>query len=495
MKPVTWRRKLTQLFGMDYRSLALMRVFLGLTTLYDLALRSRDLRDHYTDDGVLPRHTVLAELYQPYWISLYMLNGSFVFIVAMFGLHALCVALWTVGYRTRLMTVACCVLQNSLNNRNILVTHGGDIYARCILFFGAFLPLGTVFSVDSVLHHPRRRRRRQAEWTVLNGGSVALMLQIGCMYYSSYLHKSGVEWYPNGDATYLALRNDQLSYGLSHVLLLLPFSALRVLTLGVLFWEGVGPLLFCSPWATDACRMIAVIGFVGMHAGFESCLRLDSFGPVCMSAVLSLLPTSFWDRLALWLRRRSKRAVRVRVGAQCAGCHTAHRLLQAFLLVPDHELEPLQSLPLADAAGPKACGSHRPDGEPLWLVDGGHQPPLADVAAVSLLLEASPLFWPLAPLAAWLGRRPAFGRLFREFVHNHDFEPNWNDDADGQTQNRAINVVIGADEQANARTSVAVVVPDGGVASRLGAQALCWQAFGLVCAVMCTGNGCFIFHF
>lgn len=43
-------------YGLDYRSLALFRIVLGLVIVGDLADRAHDLHNHYTDDGT-PRRT------------------------------------------------------------------------------------------------------------------------------------------------------------------------------------------------------------------------------------------------------------------------------------------------------------------------------------------------------------------------------------------------------------------------------------------------------
>ena len=43
------------LFGIDTRSLAVLRVALALIILADLAIRASELSAFYTEDGVLPR--------------------------------------------------------------------------------------------------------------------------------------------------------------------------------------------------------------------------------------------------------------------------------------------------------------------------------------------------------------------------------------------------------------------------------------------------------
>lgn len=55
--------KTKELFGMDERSLALFRICLGVTILFDLVTRMHDIKAHYTDLGVLPRVTVMEKFY------------------------------------------------------------------------------------------------------------------------------------------------------------------------------------------------------------------------------------------------------------------------------------------------------------------------------------------------------------------------------------------------------------------------------------------------
>jgi hypothetical protein len=74
------------------------------------------------------------------------------------------------------------------------------------------------------------------------------------MYISSYLHKTGQEWYPLGTATYWALGLDFFRTSVGDMVLLLPHWALKYLTWAVLFWEGYGPLLFFSPIYTGMLR-------------------------------------------------------------------------------------------------------------------------------------------------------------------------------------------------------------------------------------------------
>lgn len=62
----------------------------------------------------------------------------------MFTLHIIAGVLLAIGYRTRLMTVVNFVLITSLQARNILVLHGGDVLMKLLCFWAMFLPLEKV---------------------------------------------------------------------------------------------------------------------------------------------------------------------------------------------------------------------------------------------------------------------------------------------------------------------------------------------------------------
>ncbi len=78
-------------------------------------------------------------------------NGQTWFAVSLLLLEALAALALALGWRTRLATLFCFVLEASLLNRNRMVLIGGDILLVCLLFWALFLPLGARWSVDATL--------------------------------------------------------------------------------------------------------------------------------------------------------------------------------------------------------------------------------------------------------------------------------------------------------------------------------------------------------
>eukprot|EP01116_Phalansterium_solitarium_P006826 TRINITY_DN19217_c0_g1_i1.p1 TRINITY_DN19217_c0_g1~~TRINITY_DN19217_c0_g1_i1.p1 ORF type:complete len:658 (+),score=159.09 TRINITY_DN19217_c0_g1_i1:133-2106(+) len=408
---------------MDLRSLALMRVCLGLTIIYDIVNRFRDLHPMYCDDGVLPRFFVQEYLQSEYWMSFYMQNGSGLWVASLLVVHMLAALSMTVGFYTRTATWLLYVLTNSLNNRNVLVMHGGDLYMRVVLFWAALLPTGAACSIDNTFFH-KPKRRHGDDWTVASVASFAFALQIGVMYFASAIWKSGPAWFPDGTATFLALQIDFLRGGLGNVLINMPHGFLKVLTIAIWHWEKYASFLFFVPVYPGLFRFVGAAGFFLMHLGFWLCMRLETFCPLCMSALLCLLPHTFWELVFFGLRTRRRMSVRVHYEPRCRLCSGLLRAYGTFFLLPDTQYVPLDvrqlaaSYAAAKLANPASSARFRLDA--MWAVECEGQC-YADVSAIVPLLSASPLLAPLAWLISKFPPSDAFGEQFmRVVVHNHD---------------------------------------------------------------------------
>jgi len=286
-------------FSIDLRSLAVFRGLLGGVLLVDLALRARDLVAHYTELGVLPR-TAFAE--HPIgwlvpWVSLHA-HGPAAVQIALFVLAAVCAGLLAVGFHARLAAFASWLLLVSLQNRNPLVSYGGDIMLVLLLFWSCFLPLGARGSLDA-----RRERSADTARSCFSFGSAGLLIQIAALHFFSALHKRGPEWIPDGSAIFYALHVDKFARPLGE-LLRSHEGLLRVLTWGSFGLELVGPLLLFLPWRFPALRLLAIAGFVAFHVGIGTTLDLVLFSWISALAMTAFLPAWSWERAVPWLAGR-----------------------------------------------------------------------------------------------------------------------------------------------------------------------------------------------
>ena len=177
------------LFEIDVRSLAILRISLGVLILVDLASRLRNLELFYTEGGIVTRALSQEYLGSGFW-SLYWIDGSLAVTQVLFALTASAAVGLIFGFNTRLMTILCLVLVASLHVRNPLVLTGGHILMRLMLFWSIFLPLGAVWSVDAHLSP----NREPDQWRVASVATMAIMLQVAFIYLFSGISKLNSYW-------------------------------------------------------------------------------------------------------------------------------------------------------------------------------------------------------------------------------------------------------------------------------------------------------------
>ncbi len=282
--------KLEELFGIDVRALALMRIGFSAIVIGDLIQRSFSLTAHYTDLGILPRSYVLG-LISPACINAYLMNGTFSFAATLFiitGLSALCVL---IGYRTQFFTVIVWFLLQSLHFRNILIYNAGDLLLHIIFFWGMFLPWGMKYSVDAALKKPS-----EAPVRIVSMASVGYLLQIASFYIFSALLKSGPEWTKEGTALYYAFNVDQVVKPFGIFLLQFP-ELLKFSTRIVYNLEHWGSLFFFFPWQTRYVRLIMLVVFSAFHLGITLTIQTGPFQWICLVALWGFLPSFFLDKI------------------------------------------------------------------------------------------------------------------------------------------------------------------------------------------------------
>lgn len=304
----TWRERLQRLISIDPRSLAVLRVGLGLIVLVDAAWCWVDADAFFADNGLQPIAACRQYLPSPYCWSVHFLGASSELHRAIFAIVALSATALCLGWKTRLATIICWAWTLSVAHRCPLAVNGGDVLVRVLLFWGMFLPLGRCWSVDA--RNAAGTARRFC--SVRSVASAALLVQIAIVYAVAGIVKINVEWL-SGRAVEYALRWDLYGRPLGLALLDIP-EVLPWLTWGTLGLELATPLLLFWPWRTWQVRLFTVSALAVFHLGLAATMTLGFFPYVSVVAVCSFLPSRFWNGLlaatdpgAMHLRRSARR--------------------------------------------------------------------------------------------------------------------------------------------------------------------------------------------
>lgn len=391
-------------YGLDLRSLALLRMGLALVILADLLTRMGDLVAHYTDAGVLPRQAAADILPDGYW-SLHLISGQ-PWMQALLFLVAIVLALaLLVGYKTRLATIASWAMLVSLHNRNPALIFAADDVLRAVMFWAMFLPLGARYSIDSAFNPDAHRLPKR----FFGVATVALIVQQCYIYmFSAFFKTTSSTWWPDGSAVYYSLSFDQYVTPLGAWLLNLGVL-LPIFTFFTLVLEWVGPLFLFMPIRTDLFRNIAIVTFVLLHLGFGLTLNLGIFPALSIVTWLAFIPTSTWERWAKRLYGREQHGLAIHYDADCGFCKKVVHLIRTLLLLPETPLRTTQSDPDIYAAMERYNS---------WVVVDWQGQYHYKFEAIAYVCSVSPVFWVFEPLLRWSPVMAAGNRFYEAIANN-----------------------------------------------------------------------------
>lgn len=281
--------KLLQLFRIDYRSLALFRVLLGVLLLIDLIIRFQHLQVFYANSGVLPNEYIynVTEYFQPSVLLAFegLLPVYFFFTFAL--LVYLCFIL---GIYTRVTTFALWIVTFSLINRNPFVLSSGYSILYLLIFWSMFLPLGRYYSVDARF---RDQDEEQDSFSFYSIRTFAILFQILLIYFAAACLKLNSNWL-SGNAIGVVMQADHFLTAGGYFFKKLTFLH-KPFTYLTLSWEFVGPVLVLWPFKTKTIRILAVALFMLMHLSFMLTINLDLFPWICIIAWILFIPGEFWN--------------------------------------------------------------------------------------------------------------------------------------------------------------------------------------------------------
>jgi predicted DCC family thiol-disulfide oxidoreductase YuxK len=369
--------------ALDTRSLAVLRIAIGLLILADLLARSQDLVAHYTEAGIMPHSLLLSNYLTAGTWSLFLINGDIWTTQILFVITGICAIGLIGGYRTRLFTFLCWILVSSLQARNRMIFDGGDDTIRLVLFWGMFLPLGARFSIDSVLDLEKKTPNR-----FMNMAAVAYTLQIAYIYWFAFLWKANPVWLSEFRGAYYAIQMDFFASPLGHWLRNFP-ALMPTFDIATIVIELFGPFLLFIPSKKYAWifRCIVVVNFILMHFSFGSFLEIGLFTWISASTWLAFIPSQVWDKLQNLINTSERSQIKIYYDRECMFCFKTVLLLKTLLILPTTQVLPAQS---------EAYMLSMMRGYNSWIVVDSLGNEYLKFSGIVYLFKSS-------PIASWLG--------------------------------------------------------------------------------------------
>lgn len=290
--------------------LSVMRIALGLAVVGSL-LANLTTRDYVWGPGSrwMAPYVGVDQWGFPFTAVFGETDGSVVFGVKYVVLIVVAM-LFTMGWRTRIVTPVLLVMLTSLMRLAPLSTDAGDNLTRIVLLFLCFADIASVWSLDA-----RRRRRQQdsparlrpPEWfgTLLhNAALIAIAAQVFILYGTSGLSKVRGSMWQEGVGLYYPLQIGQYAAwpGLNEIVYT-SGALVTIASYATVFVQVFFPLLLLR----RGTRVVALVTVFLMHAGIAVMMALPWFSLAMLAADAIFIRNSTYRAVAAWLRRGRSR--------------------------------------------------------------------------------------------------------------------------------------------------------------------------------------------
>ena len=284
----------------DLRSLALLRVLLGLYLLYDVYSRLKHGRMDllwYTSDGW--QHPQDSPHRSPIH-QLWFYRGSSVFQLISFGIVVVLSIMFTLGYYCNGITKTLLWLSVvAMQHRNMHSHDGSDTYTRHILLWCCQLPVEQIWTIRPVLG------TTTTTTTTTSAATLGLTLQVVFMYLGTCLHRTTdlysiweltkSEWLPPQlSAVYCSLSSSFASrdYWLGNVVRQTPLLN-QFMTFSAMLIEGLAPIgCFILPFQYQHYPAILLFS---LHFGLLLLMNLPNWQFIGMLTTVMWIPSHIWD--------------------------------------------------------------------------------------------------------------------------------------------------------------------------------------------------------
>lgn len=281
--------------------IALFRIVYGWLVIITLGLLWPDWSNWYGTHAWLSLPTAL-KLEPGHRLNLFaIIPQSDVWVNAIFWITFSSAVLLTLGLFTRANSIVVFVCLNSIQQRNLYITHGGDTFLRLAGFFLIFAPAGAALSLDRLIRVFRGKQylppQGQSPWA-----QRMIQIQLSLMYLSAFLVKiKGATWL-HGTALFYVYHLEELR----HFPLPSWFFSPALLKLGDWLALALEFALGVLIWVKEFRYVLLVLGLL-FHLCLEYSLNIPLFQWDVLSAYILFVDAKDISRVSSGCRTLIRR--------------------------------------------------------------------------------------------------------------------------------------------------------------------------------------------
>jgi hypothetical protein len=279
------------------KPLGAFRVVFGLLLLCYLGLMTVEFDYWYTGAGLL-QGAESREAAGPFRISpLQYVDNPTVGHLALAFTAAVAVA-FTLGWRTKLMSILLYLCMLSFYHRNVSSNGGPDAVPTILTFYMMLCPCGAAFSLDA--WRAAKKRGAAAEPLIVPWAVRLLQMQLCLIYFQSSVIKCEGQLWLNGTATHYILFNREFGQFDLSWLAQYP-TVINLMTHGAVMMEfALAFWLWFRP-----TRRWAILAGLALHMGIRPIINVPGFGEVMIATYLTFLAPDELDAVIRFLDPRT----------------------------------------------------------------------------------------------------------------------------------------------------------------------------------------------
>lgn len=276
------------IFSLDTRSLAILRIWLGLILIRDILIWLQFLSAFHTDVWIMPLQALMDSYPAENVWSIHSISNEYNFQLILFLLHLVIAVLFTVWRKTKIFTILLWIFTVSVHGHNPIILNGWDTITRLLLFWSMFLPLWDQFSLDNI-------EKKNLPVSIFSIATLGYVIQLSFVYIFASILKDHPRRISDFTSTYYALSLDLFRTPIWDLTYMYP-EIMRWMTAFSYYVETIWIGLLLVPWKNHLWRIAAILLFVIFHIWLGLHLRLYSFPYIMVFARIALLPHRFWER-------------------------------------------------------------------------------------------------------------------------------------------------------------------------------------------------------
>ena len=278
---------------------ALFRIFYGLMVIATLLLLRPDWIAWYGPNSWVRYSTIRSIELGPRINLFALMPSSTAWTEALFWFFFAAAICLVFGFLTRINTVFVFVCLSSIQQRNLFILHGGDVFLRVAGLFLIFAPAGAAISIDRLIRIWRGKEgteiRPRAPWA-----QRMIQFELSVLYFASFCWKiEGTAWI-QGTALYYVYHLDELQRFPIPQFLMHPW-VLRIATWLALVLEFALGILI---WVKELRYPLLAIGVL-FHLSLEYSINVPLFQWDVMSAYVLFIDPADLQRFWRWLTTRA----------------------------------------------------------------------------------------------------------------------------------------------------------------------------------------------